>query len=64
MSEEKATSLFSIKTKQKLCDMWMEKAMLMMFQWRFSSSDAILFIKIMICDIKTFKKYIYNKDKG
>ena len=49
--------------------MWMEEAMLMLFQWRFSSSDALLFIKwfstwvkIMFCDIKTFEKHIYNND--
>ena len=39
-------SSFSIKTKQnKLCDMQMEEAMLMLFQWLFYSSDALLFIK-------------------
>ena len=49
--------------------MWMEEAMLMLFQWRFSSSDALLFIKwfstwvkIMFCDIKTFEKHISNNN--
>ena len=51
--------------------MWMEEAMLMLFQWLFSSSDALLFIKyfsasfkIMFCDIKTFEKHVYNNDNN
>ena len=46
MSDNNAISSFLIKTKQnKLCDMWMEEAMSVLFQWLFSSSQALLFIK-------------------
>ena len=49
MSEDNAMSSFLTKTKQnKLCDMWMEEAMLMLFQGLFSSSDTLLFISLAL----------------